>query len=49
MAEAKDNLVEVKPKQVRTAKPKVETVEDKPKKMGFVFVPDRGYVYQEIE
>lgn len=49
MAEAKDNLVEVKPKQARAAKPKVETAEDKLKKMGFVFVPDRGYVYQEIE
>ena len=49
MTEAKDNLVEVEPKQARTAKPKVEVVEDKPKKMGFVFVEDRGYVYQEIE
>lgn len=49
MTEAKETLPEVKPKQARAQKPKVETVEDKPKKMGFVFVEDRGYVYQEIE
>lgn len=49
MTEAKETLPEVKPKQARAAKPKIETVEDKPKKMGFVFVPDRGYVWQEIE
>lgn len=49
MTEAKETSPEVKPKQARTAKPKVETVEDEPKKMGFVFIEDRGYVYQEIE
>lgn len=49
MTEAKETLPEVKPKQARATKPKVETVEDNPKKMGFVFVADRGYVWQEIE
>lgn len=49
MTEAKETLPEVKSKQARMAKPKVETAEDKPKKMGFVFVEDRGYVYQEVE
>lgn len=49
MTEAKETLPEVKSKQAIMAKPKVETAEDKPKKMGFVFVEDRGYVYQEVE
>lgn len=49
MTESKETSPEVKPKQARIVKPKVETAEDKPKKMGFVFVEDRGYVYQEIE
>lgn len=49
MTEAKETLPEVKPKQARVTKPKVETLEGKPKKMGFVFVADRGYVWQEIE
>lgn len=49
MTEAKETLHEVKSKQARATKPKVETVDDKPKKMGFVFVADRGYVWQEIE
>lgn len=49
MAEEKEGLVEVKPKQTRNTKPKVDQVEDKPKKMGFVFDPKRGHVYQEIE
>lgn len=49
MSEVKEDLAEVKPKQTRNTKPKVDQVENKPKKMGFVFDPKRGHVYQEIE
>lgn len=49
MSEVKEDLVEVKPKQTRNTKPKEDQVESKPKKMGFVFDPKRGHVYQEIK
>lgn len=49
MTDEKEDLAEVKPKQTRNTKPEVDQVEDKPKKMGFVFDPERGHVYQEIK
>lgn len=49
MSEVKEDLVEVKPKQTRSTKPKEDQVESKLKKMGFVFDPKRGHVYQEIK
>jgi hypothetical protein len=49
MTVVKEDLAEDKPKQTRNTKPKEDQIDSKPKKMGFVFDPKRGYVYQEIK